>query len=276
MRSRDQIRRQWDRWHGAYERRAFRIINREFRKLASGLPLENLTRNNPELLLQSNITQEQIFQVFVRIWTEVGTIHGRRVITQLEQEIGKKNKPLFNDQYQKLLIDYIRRFAGPRIVSVRSTYIAHLLKIIQNTMAEDTQQDLEPIRDKLYAYFKSQGFYRWEMMRIARTETTGAANYGALKAGDTVGIVQEKMWITNEDERTRRFPEDSFDHAIMDGVRLPKNTPFQQRGVSLQFPGDPAAQPARWSAGMVINCRCTVQMVPKRDDNGRLILRSSG
>ena len=91
--------------------------------------------------------------------------------------------------------------------------------------------------------------------------------------GDTVGILQEKMWITNADERTRRIPEDKFDHAIMDGVRKAKEEPFEQLGVTLQFPGDPNAQPRALSAGMVINCRCAVQMVPKRDANGRLILR---
>lgn len=274
---RDKIRKEWDRWHGAYERRAFRILQKGFRSLAQAIPLDQLNRNNYGILVETNVPKEDIERIMLQLWTEIGLIHGRRVITRLEREIGKKNRTLFNETFQRDVISYLRRFAGQRITSVHRSYVNYLIQQIALQMASDTGQDLKPITDRLYVLFRSRGFYRWQMLRIARTETTAAANYGALKAGDSVQILQEKVWITNEDERTRRFSEgDKFDHAIMDGIQLPKNTPFEQRGVSLQFPGDPNAQPSgQASAGMVINCRCSVQMVPVRDRNGRLIIRST-
>jgi len=94
---------------------------------------------------------------------------------------------------------------------------------------------------------------------ISRTETHGAANYGAWQAAKQSGVPMEKEWVSVEDHRTRRFSEgDEFDHAMMNGVRVGMDEPFQlpMRDGSIAlalYPGDPAA-PAACS----INCRCAL------------------
>jgi uncharacterized protein with gpF-like domain len=82
--------------------------------------------------------------------------------------------------------------------------------------------------------------------RIARTESTGAYNAGALDAG----IVEEagvKVWMATGDDRTRD------DHLAAHGECVPMSDRFDVGGTLLEMPGDPSGPPEQ-----VINCRCTI------------------
>jgi len=83
--------------------------------------------------------------------------------------------------------------------------------------------------------------------RIARTETHGAANYGADRAARSTGLELQKEWVAVEDARTRP------DHAAADGQTVEMDQAFTIGGEALMFPGD-----FNGSAGQVINCRCQV------------------
>tara|TARA_R110000868_G_scaffold391271_1_gene661212 strand:- start:1013 stop:2470 length:1458 start_codon:yes stop_codon:yes gene_type:complete len=85
---------------------------------------------------------------------------------------------------------------------------------------------------------------------IARTETHGAANYGAFAAADETGLLLDKEWISAEDERTRE------DHALANGQIVGKDEPFDVGGEAMMYPGDPAG-----SAANVVNCRCALGWV---------------
>ena len=76
----------------------------------------------------------------------------------------------------------------------------------------------------------------------------------------------DKVWVSSIDNRTRRRPEDEFDHVEMNGVRVPLSEPFIVGGEEMMFPGDP-----KGSAGNTINCRCTVAQVVRRDSLGNII-----
>jgi hypothetical protein len=99
------------------------------------------------------------------------------------------------------------------------------------------------------------------------------SNIGAMKGAEAHGFQVDKQWISARDSRTRRIPEDEFDHVELDGVVVPFDQPFTSEGkkgeavVAMQ-PGDITAP-----AGFTINCRCTVGFIPKRDANGRLIMK---
>jgi len=85
---------------------------------------------------------------------------------------------------------------------------------------------------------------------IARTETHGAAGYGAQGAAVETGLELRKEWIAAEDERTR----DS--HAEINGDIIGLEDYFDVGGFSAQFPGDPSLPPEE-----CINCRCVVGYV---------------
>lgn len=81
---------------------------------------------------------------------------------------------------------------------------------------------------------------------IARTESVGAWNVGALEAGlaEDAGV---KRWLATPGPRTRTS------HLFADGQCVPVREPFRVGGASMMAPGDPTAPAAE-----VINCRAVL------------------
>jgi HK97 family phage portal protein len=99
-----------------------------------------------------------------------------------------------------------------------------------------------------YASFRAQC--------VARTETVGANNYGALDCYEANGA-EVKEWVTANDDLVRGNDRgDEFDHTAAHGEQQKISADFEATGESLQFPGDPAG-----SAGNICNCRCTLVAV---------------
>jgi hypothetical protein len=86
---------------------------------------------------------------------------------------------------------------------------------------------------------------------IARTETHGAAGYGAQGAAVETGLELRKEWVASFDERTRES------HAAANGQTIGLQDYFDIGGHSAQYPGDPALPPEE-----CINCRCVSAFVP--------------
>ncbi len=103
---------------------------------------------------------------------------------------------------------------------------------------------------------------------IARTETHGAANFGADQAARSTGLDLQKEWVSVEDHRTRDFGEgdgiiDQYSHRAMDGVVVDMDQAFSVPNKlggfeRMLYPGDPIG-----SAGNTINCRCAVSHIVK-------------
>lgn len=85
---------------------------------------------------------------------------------------------------------------------------------------------------------------------IARTETHGAANYGANAAAKETGLQILKEWVASQDERTRES------HAEAGGQTVQMDEPFIVGGEALMYPGDPNGSPE-----LVIGCRCSVSHI---------------
>lgn len=93
---------------------------------------------------------------------------------------------------------------------------------------------------------------------IARTETVGAANAGALRGAVQTGVVDKKVWLAAVDHRTRSS------HVSADGQAVPVDKKFQVGAANMKHPGDPAG-----GASEVVNCRCTMlfQRIDPEDDD---------
>lgn len=132
------------------------------------------------------------------------------------------------------LLDPLGPPGSPARESARSGGNA-LVAAWQGVMAEATRRI-----DEVETYWQVRA------TRIARTESTGAFNFGALSALADEGVTR-KTWVATEDSRTRPT------HVAADGQTVPLMQPFRVGTAVLQMPGDPSGP-----ANETINCRCTV------------------
>ena len=76
---------------------------------------------------------------------------------------------------------------------------------------------------------------------IARTETTGAYNYGSMEGWRQSGVVEKAEWLTAGDGLGGRHA--TADYAGLDGQQAELGGYFTVGNARLQFPGDPAGPP---------------------------------
>lgn len=259
-------RKTWLKLHRSYEKKAYRIFVKAIRNTALNIPFDTLPERDWRIILESTVTEEHIKQAYLQTYFEIGTLHGRRVGRGINRDIKNFLPDAFTQLYRSLLNQWIVYNAGFKITSVRYSLVDYLVKEIQKGI--DEELTIREIAKNMQKLVRSRTFFRWQALRIARTETTAAANFGASVAGETSGVVLEKVWVSTHDARTRRRPDDKYDHLQLDGIKVDEKGLFQDGNAFLRFPGDPVAP-----AGAVINCRCTTALVPKRDENGRIIFK---
>ena len=258
-----QYRKQWLKWHDGYERTARIIFQNTFKEIAKDIPFDRMSVGTYKSYLQTHVSKEKIFDSYTKVYSEVGIKHGKRVGVQINKQINQKNFSVdgFLNEFQRTLINFLVTNEGSRITTVRQSYIQFLTQIMTKGIAEG--KTISMIATDMTKLIKSRNFYRWQSLRIARTETTAASNYAATVSSSVSGVLMDKVWISALDERTR---QGTFNHLEMNQKRVALDKPFNVSGQNLMFPGDP-----KGSAGNVINCRCSVAQVVRRDADGNIM-----
>lgn len=271
MASITKYRKKWEGYHKSYEKRAFKELRKVFKKWNSTvISTEFVSADTIKQQLTASISAEDMFTSYQMIYFNIGVAHGLRVGKFINIELTKAFTIVeFMALFERNLPLFLRTFGITRIQQVHQSYLDDVFNLFDSRLKAG--KTLKETTDEVFKIMRSPRFYRWQAERIARTETTGAANYGAVQAGDVSGFVMEKRWISALDVRTRRTPPSNYDHREMNGQRvgLKEKFIFNKGGLrqdELGYPGDPNG-----SAGNVVNCRCTIAVVPKRDKNGRLI-----
>lgn len=119
---------------------------------------------------------------------------------------------------------------------------------VQLANSIDSGESIPELQERLGRMFDGMEDYRTE--RIARTETLGATNFSTYEVYNQNGV-EQKEWLSTEDDRTRDDHKAENIEVKVVGV----DQPFYVGGEYLMYPGDPTASPSN-----VVNCRCT--MVP--------------
>lgn len=265
------FRNQWLRYRDRYERKGMAIFRRSLRKAALRIPFDNLDDYHYKMSVDFNITEQAIQDAYFDFYYTIGLAHGKRTGRDINRQLKQFDPDTFEEQYRSLVNRWLLEFGGSRISSVREELAKYLIKYITDQIAEGLTMD--QIVRNIQKHIMSRGFYRWQIERIVRTETTAAANFGAVSAGKSSGVLVDKVWVSSHNGRTRRIGKgDLYDHWEMDGQKVALDEKFKVpglRGVDfIDYPGDPTGEP-----GNVINCRCAVAKVPRRDENGRLVYR---
>ena len=251
----------WLKLHSTYENKAVRILLKEFRKMSAKIPFEVLTKDNAENVIKLTINNEELERALFKVNLTIGLSYGNLEARRFRREIKKwKPLPLFNEAFQLFLLNYYKEFGGENITLLTDTYVQAVVTEIRKATFEN--ETVIQMRDRIFKTVNKPNFYKWQALRIARTETTFAMNSAKQIAGEVSGLVMEKVWIAAVDSRTRA------EHLEANGKAVPLNEPFIVGGEKLMFPGDKLNGA---SASNLVACRCTMGNRARRDENGNLI-----
>lgn len=265
----EQYRRLWLKLQKSYEKRAFVIFRKGLRNAAKKIPFSNLDNHNYIPSIDFNVNEDAITNAYFDAYLKIGTLYGNRVTRGITKDTKSIDVDLFQEAFKTSLKQWLLDNAGERIKTVRQTLIDYLINEIKKGIEDGG--DVREISKRIEKLVNSRNFYRWQALRIARTETTAAANYGASIASKTNIYVMDKIWISSNDARTRQIEKgDLYDHKDMHLIKADENGLFNVQGDLLRFAGDPKGHPSN-----IINCRCTVAFKARRDENGRLIRKNT-
>ena len=214
---------------------------------------------------------ESMMTIMERLYREAAVLFGNAAYRSARVMSQKDSNPFgINSEVITQLVEFLVLYGFYLVAEMTQTTKAKLQDVINKAISEgkSTKEIADIIRQD-----DTLGYSAMRAMRIARTEVMRASNYALMKGVEQHGFVVDKMWIAVKDSRTRRIPRNSYDHVEMDGKIVEYDEPFLSIGkkgdtVVAQYPGDPNAP-----AGFTVNCRCTIGFVPRRDENGRLIMK---
>lgn len=236
-----------------------------------------LYKQNPHAAhsaLQQVTVNEEMTKVVQSIYKVAGVAGARMQHEEIKKHLRQKDITLImrtkagfgrNEQWIRDVIEFLRLHLLEMVANITETMKGDIQKILEQSVSNgwgiaETVKHLEEI-----------GLIRARASVIARTEINNAANAGHKIAAQSLPYEVNKGWLAAHDERTRPG------HREVDGHQVGEDDLFEvpvYRGKirigteQMDGPGDPKA-----SVGNLANCRCRRLYFPKRDANGRLILR---
>ncbi len=207
------------------------------------------------------VSSASLYEVLKPLYNDAGINYGAKTIAYLRTQ-----KARFPIGFNRLMTELLNQY-----------FQIDLLNIVEDI----TQTTKGLIRDILIAAYAAGssfseiinelsaiGFTQNRARVIARTETVTAANTGSYLAAKTTGLELRKVWISAQDNRTRRHPRDRYDHLHMNGAKVNYRELFNVSGEFMLHPGD---RKNGANAGNICNCRCTHGYEAVRDGNGKLV-----
>jgi hypothetical protein len=256
--------RQWTRQLMEIERiytpRVQGALNSEVRKLVRDAESVGF----PRAVANMSFVNDELVQVIASLHKRTAKQYGLEVNRHLTRT---QKFSFFNANFIQNITAILARQALELLTLIEETTKLRILKKLIDAQAEQlTFMDIaRRITDDVASAARA--------LTITRTESNRAANFAALEAAKLQPYETVKEWISVIDSRTRRFSDDNYDHAKLDGQVIDIDRDFVQVGKNgvaavAQCPVDPQAP-----AAFTINCRCVLGFENKRDANGRLIPR---
>lgn len=254
----------YKRWLKQYERFGYREFIRALNRWSRAIKWGEMTEFNYREVIGASTSTLVVQETLNGVYFRIGMQHGLRVGNRINKELKEFTEDKFTPRFTNELNVYMNEFGLKKAKFISDTFKQRIISMLstrleQGMTIEQAQREVRKIVD-------NPSFNRAQALRIVRTETTSAANFAASQASTVSGFLMQKQWISTRDARTRRPPRDDFDHFHANGQKVPEKAPFNVSGEALMFPGDPNG-----SAGNIINCRCTMAIIPVRDKSGNLV-----
>ena len=262
-----------ERLRAQLDRKYFKAVQqsiiKQFKRFASDIKKYGIGGAQSRLGL--DLWDKEMIKIFESLYKESVVLFGNATYRVIKIEANIKAESFgFNAEWTRNVIEFLAQSGFVLVSDITKTTKDKLLAIVSKGIEDGLSID-EIV--KLILSDEQLAYATFRATRIVRTEVMRASNIGAMEGAKAHNFQVDKQWISARDSRTRRIPEDTFDHVALDGVIVGYNEPFESVGkegqpVSAMQPGDITAP-----AGFTINCRCAVGFIPKRDRNGRLILK---
>lgn len=247
-----------------------KAISNQVKQFIIDLKIKGLREAETELRLR--VYDPEVTRVLEKMYKNVtprlARFHYNNVRRLAREQVKKEATAAFgfSESWNYAIIDFLSQHLLQRAtVPVTET----TKKLIMDVL-EEGQQNGWSVERIIAELAKVDQMSAFRARRIIRTELAIASNFGFNLARQSVEFKTRKEWITAHDERVRPS------HKIMDGVVVESDDTFSvpvYKGKKdtgavdrMTAPGDPEA-----SGGNVINCRCTVALIPVRDENDNLI-----
>jgi len=252
----------FERLHRYYEKKAYTSLIKDFRKILGSINYNNLTYEFSDKTIALNINKKALEKTMLNVYLDIGLKYGKHVVRDLESEKkAKKPYPLFSERFINFITDYFKKSGGKKIVNITETLAKSVLKVISD--AQEAGLSQSKMIDLVKKTVNKPNFYRWQAMRIARTESLFAMNSAKMESFESNSFKVNKVWRQGGSRHPR------LDHSIMDGTEIPSEDAFKlPNGEHAMYPGDDSL-----SASQVINCSCSVSYKPVRDNNGDLVFK---
>jgi uncharacterized protein with gpF-like domain len=247
-------------------------IKKQFDNFANRIKRNGLGAAQSSLGL--DLWEKELLKIFESLYKESAVLFGNAVYRALKIEANRKANTFgFNREWTNEIMTFLMTEGFQFVTDITSTTKKKLLDIVKKGIEDGLGTD-DII--KLIKSDEQLAYIVFRARRIVRTEVMRSSNVASMNAAKKHDFYVDKQWISARDNRTRRVPRNQFDHVILDGQIKDFDEPFTETPaengvelpVSAQQPGDPSTPP-----GFTINCRCTVAFIPKRDNNGNLLLK---
>lgn len=261
--------REWKRLHHTLEQQAYPIfkaaLNNQTRSVVDFIRMHGTANLNAHLSVL--ITRQHLQDAYLSVYQKAGTRGATFAYDKINQyakgkactDFEHKQGPgFFSEQWRKLMTLFYNTQAAERIQGVTGT----TQERVRELLAQAQDMPLSEQATYITATLDSPDFNRTRSLVIARTETTTAANYGALRGGESSDYEVAKQWLAIEDNNTRP------DHRAADGQLVGVDETFTVGTSQMAYPGDVSAP-----ASEVCNCRCSLVIVPLLGANGLPILK---
>ena len=150
------------------------------------------------------------------------------------------------------IVELMRQYYGIDLLNNAEQITQYTRDVIANILS-DAALTGASINDIVRALEASPELGAMRARRIARTETTAAANTASLINAKETGVPMRKIWLAVNDNRTRHS------HRNIDETKIPIDDAFNVNGTQMMQPGVRTQPNGMTVPGSeIVNCRCTL------------------
>jgi hypothetical protein len=210
-----------------------------------------------------------LIPILQSLYKDAGLHGARRQYRELKDavKVGRKFNLLgTNEAWTQAVLDYLKiHLLNKAVTPITQTTKEHILKVLDIALKEGWSIDdiVKELESKEYLVARAR--------LVVRTEVNRASNVGHKIGAQSFPYEVVKKWSAARDHRTRHSHRDVHNQSVEENGKFLVDMYKGKKKIGqeeMEHPGDPNA-----SAGNVVNCRCRQVYEPKRDPQGRLILR---